>query len=311
MKDNRTSQTGSPRFHGIIPPLVTPLRPNRELDIEGLERLIEHVISGGVHGVFMLGSTGEAPSLSQRARRELVDHACRIVRGRVPVVVGITDTAFEESVDLARHAAKAGAAALVVTAPFYYLIGQAELTSYLEHLVAELPLPVLLYNIPKLTKVELETETVRRMMGIERVVGIKDSSGDLKYLQELLSLAKDRRDWSVLVGDEILLVDTVTRGGHGGVMGGANYYPQLYSRLYEATAQGNVARQAALVKELSALSDIHRVGTYVSGGIRGIKFALSLMGICGDGVAEPLMPLDDSEKERVRAALAKTELLKR
>ncbi len=305
------SQTDSQRFHGIIPPLVTPLRSNRELDIEGLEKLIEHVIAGGVHGVFMLGSTGEAPSLSQRARRELVDHACRIVQGRVPVFIGITDTSFDESMELARHAAKAGATAVVVTAPYYYLIGQSELKTYLEHLVAELALPVLLYNIPKLTKVALETETVRRMMEIQRVVGIKDSSGDLNYLQELLSLAKNRRDWSVLVGDESLLVDTVTRGGQGGVMGGANYYPRLYVDLYEAAAHADAARQATLSKELSALSDIHRVGTYVSGGIRGIKFALSLMGICGDSVAEPLMSLNESEQERVRAALAKTGLLKR
>jgi 2-dehydro-3-deoxy-D-pentonate aldolase len=310
MKDNDLSPTGVRQFHGVIPPLVTPLRSRDKLDVEGLDRLIEHVISGGVHGVFMLGSTGEAPSLSHRAQRELVDHACRAVRGRVPVFVGITDTAFEESVELALHAAEAGATALVVTAPFYYLIEQTDLVSYLEHLVAELPLPLLLYNIPKLTKVPLETETVRKFMEVDGVVGIKDSSGDLKYVRELLALAKGRRDWSVLVGDEGLLVDAVTGGGQGGVMGGANYHPRLYVDLYEAAAKGDKARQSALLKELSALTEIHRVGTYVSDGIRAIKGALALMGICGDCVAEPLRSLDESEKERIRAALAKTKLLK-
>jgi 2-dehydro-3-deoxy-D-pentonate aldolase len=306
---NKIENSG-PLYRGIIPPLVTPLRAPDQLDIEGLERLIEHVIAGGVHGVFVLGSTGEAPSLSYRVRRELIDHACRIVRGRIPVLVGTSDTAFAESVSLAKHAAGAGVQALVVTSPYYYLIGQAELTQYFEHLVAELPLPVLLYNIPKLTKVPLEPETVERMMQLERVVGIKDSSGDGKYLEQLLTLAKTRKDWSVIVGDEGLLSECVRRGGHGGVMGGGNYHPRLYVDIYEAASLGDEARLAALSKELAVLSEIHRLGAYVSGGIRAIKFALSLVGICGECVAEPFGPLDESAKERVRATLAKMERLK-
>jgi 4-hydroxy-tetrahydrodipicolinate synthase len=261
--------------------------------------------------VFVLGSTGEALSLSNRLRREVVEQACRIVRGRVPVLVGITDTVFEESVSLARQAAESGAQALVVTAPYYYVIGQAELTSYLEHLVAELPLPLLLYNIPKLTKVPLEPETVHRLMQSDRVVGIKDSSGDMNYVQELLTLAKARKDWSVIVGDESLLVDTVKKGGHGGVLGGGNYSPRLYVDLYNAAVRGDEAWLSALARETALLTDIHRVGTYVAGGIRGIKFALSLMGICGDCVAEPLGSLSEPEKEQIRIALSKTNLLKK
>ncbi len=279
MKADELNKGVQPKFRGVIPPLITPLRTSHELDVSGLEKLLEHVIAGGVHGVFVLGSTGEALSLSNRLRREVVERACRIVRGRVPVLVGITDTVFEESVSLARHASEMGAQALVVTAPYYYVIGQAELTSYLEKLVAELSLPLLLYNIPKLTKVPLETETVRRLMQSDRVVGIKDSSGDMNYVQELLTLGKARKDWSVIVGDESLMVETVKKGGHGGVLGGANYVPKVYVETYNAAVQGDDAKLAALAKETSLLTDIHRVGTYVSGGIRGIKFALSLMGI--------------------------------
>ncbi len=311
MNEDASNKNVQPKFHGVIPPLVTPLRSSRELDVAGLEKLLEHVIAGGVHGVFVLGSTGEALSLSNRLRREVVGHSCRIVRGRVPVLVGITDTVFEESVNLARHAADLGAQALVVTSPYYYVIGQAELTSYLEHLVAELPLPLLLYNIPKLTKVPLEPETVRKLMQSDRVVGIKDSSGDMNYVQELLTLAKVRKDWSVIVGDESLLVETVKRGGHGGVLGGANYSPRLYVDLYDAAVRHDEARINALLEETSALTDIHRVGTYVSGGIRGIKFALSLMGICGECVAEPFGTLNELEKEKIRVALSKTNLLKK
>src|ERR1700722_3121264 len=115
--------TPSSSFHslrGIIPPVVTPLLGRDELDAAGLERLIEHMLAGGVHGLFLLGTTGEAPGLSYRLRREFIERACRQVAGRVPVLVGITDTAFVEALNLARFAAEAGAQALVLAPPFSY-----------------------------------------------------------------------------------------------------------------------------------------------------------------------------------------------
>src|SRR4051812_8767861 len=124
----------SGRFSGIIPPLVTPLCDRDRLDHGGLERLVEHVVGGGVSGVFILGTTGEAPSLGYRLRRELIERVCRLTAGRVPVLVGITDTAFVESVDLARSAADAGAAAVVLSTPYYFPVGQTELTAYVRNL---------------------------------------------------------------------------------------------------------------------------------------------------------------------------------
>src|SRR6266478_8353138 len=107
-----------PNYHGIIPPMVTPLRRRDELDVPGLERLLEHILAGGVHGLFVLGTTGEAPSLSYRLRRELIERTCRQVAGRVPVLVGITDTAFVEAVQLSHFAAETGAQALVLAPPY-------------------------------------------------------------------------------------------------------------------------------------------------------------------------------------------------
>ncbi len=126
---------------GIVPPLVTPLTDRDTLDVEGFERLIERLIGGGVGGLFVLGTTGEGRSLSYRLRREVVSVACRVARGRVPVLVGITDTAFVESVELARHSAEVGADALVAAPPYYLPEGQPELIEYIRHLLPELPLP--------------------------------------------------------------------------------------------------------------------------------------------------------------------------
>jgi 4-hydroxy-tetrahydrodipicolinate synthase len=115
---------------GIVPPLVTPLLGRDKFDVAGFERLLEHVIGGGVHGVFILGTTGEAPSLSYRLRREVIEQTCKIVRGRVPVLVGITDTSIVEAVNLARYAAESGAQALVTSAPYYFPAGQPELIDW-------------------------------------------------------------------------------------------------------------------------------------------------------------------------------------
>ena len=209
--------------------MVTPLRGRDELDLPGLERLIEHILKGGVSGLFILGTTGEGPSLSYHLRRELIQRTCRQVQGRVPVLVGITDTAFVESLDLARHAAAAGADALVLAPPYYLPEGQPELQEYLDHLVAQLPLPLFLYNTPKLTKVQYELGALRWAMEQPRVIGLKDSSKSMSYFHDAVGLLKHRPDWSLLIGPEELLADALLAGGHGGVPGGANLFPSSTS----------------------------------------------------------------------------------
>ena len=194
--------TEQARLKGIVPPLITPLKDRDTLDIAGLEKLIEHVIGGGVHGLFVLGTTGEGPSLGYRLRTELIERVCRQVAGRIPVVVGITDTAFVESAKLSRIAAEAGAAGVVLSTPYYFPAGQTELEQYVRKLVPELALPVLLYNMPSLTKVWFEIETLRRLSELDRVVGVKDSSGDMDYYSDLCRLQSERPDWSFLIGPE-------------------------------------------------------------------------------------------------------------
>src|SRR6185436_8956055 len=163
---------------------------------------------------------------------------CQIVRGRVPVLVGITDTSMVESVNLARHAAAAGAQALVTAAPYYFPEGQPELIDFVQDLVPQLPLPLYLYNMPQMTKVTFEPETIRQLTQIEGLVGLKDSSGDVNYYRQLVEVAKARPDWRVFVGPEHLLVETLRLGGHGGVNGGAQIDPHLLVGLYNATVQG-------------------------------------------------------------------------
>jgi len=284
--------------------MITPLRDRDKLDTEGLERLVEHILAGGVSGLFILGTTGEGPALSYRLRRELIWRVCKQVNHRVPVLVGITDTAFVESVNIARSAAESGASAVVLAPPYYLPEAQPELQEYLNHLVPELSLPLFLYNMPALTKVQFELETIRRAMDQPRIIGFKDSSGDLDYFKNVAGLIPRRPDWSIFIGPEEKLFDSLQLGGHGGVSGGANLFPKLYVRLVEAYQAGDLARARELQKQVLRVSDaFYHIGKYSSSIIKGIKCALACLDVCDDFMAEPFHRFRAGEHEVVKAHL--------
>ena len=296
-------------LRGIIPPMVTPLIEQDRLDVEGLPRLIEHILAGEVHGLFILGTTGEAPSLSHELRRELIQRTCREVDGRVPVLVGITDTSFSESVSIARLAADAGASAVVLAPPYYFPADQPELLEYLTHMAVQVPLPMFLYNMPSHTKLIYEPDTVRKAADIAGIVGLKDSSGNMFYFHQLQLLLEDRTDFSLLVGPEGLLAEALLQGGHGGVAGGANIFPRLYVDLYNA----------AVSRDLEAVLDMHRkimriyatlysVGQHNSSFMKGVKCVLSCKGICSDFMAEPFHRFGTNERAQVEAYIDELEL---
>lgn len=294
-------------FHGIIPPMVTPLSDRDTLDVEGTQRLVEHLLSGGVHGIFILGTTGEAPSLSYRLRRDLITRVCQLVAGRVPVLAGITDTSFVESVHLAQHAAESGAAAVVLSTPYYFPAGQTELTNYVRNLTPQLPLPLMLYNMPSLTKVWFELETLQELAKLEQIVGIKDSSGDMDYFGRLMSLREIRPDWSIMLGPEAKIPEAIQLGGDGAVTGGANVFPTLFVQCYQAAIDGDSLRLAELSQTINDFQNIYEIGKYASRYIKATKCALSLQGICDDFMAEPFDRFHAPERARVQAIVQEIE----
>lgn len=294
---------------GIIPPMVTPLAAPDRVDIPGADRLVDHLIAGGVHGLFILGTTGEGPSLPYRLRRELIAAVCRRASSRVPVLVGVTDTAFAEALAIAESAATAGAAAVVLAPPPYFRASQEELLGYLRRFASASPLPVVLYNMPGLTKLSLEPETVHAAAAHERIIGLKDSSGDLIYFHRVQHLMRTRPDFTLLVGPEELLAESVLVGGHGGVNGGANLLPELYVSLFTAAREGNLTEMRQRHAQVIALS--HALYGVAGGGvsmIRSLKAALYLRGLCHDAMAEPFTRPTAAERERVAECLAALEL---
>lgn len=298
------SLNNSAPLRGVVPPLVTPLTKDYGLDLAGLKRLIEHTLSGGVHGLFILGTTGEGPSLPYQLRTALIESTCEIVNGRVPVLVGVTDTSLCEAVDMTRVAGAAGADAVVYAPPCYFPASQAELENAVRKIAGESPLPVVLYNMPDLTKTRYEIETVDALMNESNIMGVKDSSGDLAYFRRLVEVCKQRSEWSVMIGPEHLLAQAIDIGGHGGVSGGANVCPELFVNLYEAARRRDEHRVVELQRQLYILNGLYCLGTETGmGTIQGIKASLACMGICEELLCPPYATLASDKHELLEEIL--------
>jgi 4-hydroxy-tetrahydrodipicolinate synthase len=291
-------------LRGLITPLVTPFllsdHPEPALDVAALERIIEHVLTGGVHGIFLLGSTGEFPSLGREMRQEIVRRTCEVTNQRVPVLVNISDTAISESLRLADTAAESGADAAVIAAPYYFEHSQSDLLDYLERITKRITLPLFLYNIPHLTKTSFDPATVRRAADMPGIVGIKDSTGDLAYLEKTVAALHDRPDFTVLIGPEELLLEAMKRGAMGGVCGGSNLKPKLFVDLYNAIASGETDRAEGLQRQVKDLGRaLYSVGYRGGSYMRGIKAAMALAGLCRPEAAPPFAPFSKEEYAEV------------
>jgi len=284
-----------PVLRGIVTAMVTPLKDQSTLDHAGLERLIEHLIAGGVHGIFPLGTTGEAPALPAKLRHEVVELTCRQVAGRVPVVIGVTDTSLVEAARLAAKAKECGATAIATAPPFYYSVTQAEILHYCEKLIEQVHIPLLLYNAPGNTHHKLSLEIVMKAAQIENVIGLKDSGMNMGYFHEVQAALNGRKDFSLLVGPEDLLAECVLLGGHGGMAAGSNLYPRLFVDTYNAAVKGDMP----LVRDLH--SQIMAFGKAVNRAnpLRGLKCGLELLGICSSLLTEPLAPYTEEESRSV------------
>jgi len=292
---------------GIVPPLVTPLRDNETLDVPSLERLINRLIEGGVHGLFILGTTGEEQSLSYKVRQQMIRETCRINNNRLPVLVCITDTSLVESIKLANIAAESGASGLVSAPPYYFATGQPELAQFYEELIPQLPLPVYLYNMPTHVKVNFTPATVARLSLMPQVIGMKDSSANAVYFQSVMYALQriGRDDFAMFCGPEEITGECILMGANGGVNGGANMFPELYVAMYKAATEGDILEMRRLQRYIMQISStIYNIGQHGSSYLKGLKCACNLLGIIDDDfVASPFYKFNLPERVKVQQAL--------
>ena len=295
-------------LRGVIPPLVTPVDEEGEVDRGSLARRIGFLLDAGVDGLFVGGSTGEVALLDSAARRTVVEVAVATAGGRVPVLAGAVDTGTRRVIEQARDAARLGADAVVVTAPFYVAPNDAEIVAHYRTVAAAVDVPVIAYDIPSAVGVRLAPPVAAELAESKLVVALKDSSGDLAGMRE--TLRRVPPGFPVLTGSEVIADVSVALGAAGIVPGLGNVDPHGYVRLYRAAATGDLEAARAEQDRLSRLftiisvADRTRIG-FTAGALGSFKAALALRGVIGHpGTLPPLSPLIPSETAAIREILA-------
>lgn len=304
----------SPDLAGIIPPLTTPLTVEADVDVASLERLCTFLLEAGVDGLFVCGSSGEVSLLSDAQRTKAIEVAVKTASGQVPVLAGVIDTGTARVIDHARAAAKAGADAVVATPPFYVAPNVDEVVRHYRLLAAAVEVAVVAYDIPSATHSPLSNAVVERLARDKTVVALKDSSGDLDGFRTHLASTADTA-LRVFTGSETMADVALQLGAHGAVPGLANVDPHGYIRIRRAADAGDWAAAAAEQERLRRIftivdvADRNRIG-FTAGALGAFKAAQYLRGVIDiPRCADPLLPLEDSEIDAVRAILEREGVL--
>ena len=281
---------------GSITALVTPFRDGA-IDEDAYQALINRQIEAGTHGVVPGGTTGESATLSHAEHKRLIELCVEAAAGRVPVIAGAGSNATDESKELAKFAEDAGADALLTVTGYYNKPSQAGLIAHFTALHDATRLPIVLYNVPGRTVANLSVETIGALSRLERIIGLKDATGDLARvaLQRLAS----GEDFIQLSGEDMTAVGFNAMGGKGCIGVTANVAPGLCAEMQTASLSGDLTRAVAIQDKLSPLHEV--IFSDTSPG--PVKYAMSLMGLCTDDVRLPLVTPPDNVKERVREVL--------
>ncbi len=296
-------------LRGIIPPLITPMRDGA-VDMAALARLIDHVVDGGVHGIFVAGTTGEYSMLSDSQWSDLLNATVASARGRVPVLMGITRDSTAETVAAAEQAGEAGADIVVANTPAYFGVNQSEVAAHFERVADASPLPVMLYNIPQNTGNPIGYDTVMRLSDHPNIMGLKDSSGALEGLRYLKRRLGDGA-FGVYLGTDVLGDVCIQLGLDGTVPSVANVVPRLVVDAWDAAESGDFERSGRLHTIVASYSRIYDLGRQGSGGqfVAAIKRALAMRGLdCGDPIP-PVQPATEKEAEAIERVLAAADAL--
>lgn len=302
------------KFHGVIPPVVVPLAPDYTVDWPSYTKVLEHLIQGGVHGLFVLGSTSEVVFHDEATRRKIIGHSVKVAAGRLPVLAGVIDPATERVIGHARAAKAAGAAAIVVTAPFYTRTSGPETEDHFRYIADAVDLPVVAYDIPVCIHSKLDRAMVVRLAREGVIAGLKDSSGDDGNLRYVMADLADRPDIFLMTGSEIVVDAVLAMGAHGVVPGLGNVDPAGYVRLWDAAQRGDWAAAKVEQARLCRLFEIVWQGTprtsAGASGVGGFKTAMRRLGVIETNLmARPQRALNAEETARVEAILAAVGLI--
>ncbi|WP_108460587.1 dihydrodipicolinate synthase family protein [Devosia naphthalenivorans] len=303
-----------PMFTGVVPPVVTPLNADFTVDYASFTRVLEHLIDGGVHGLFVLGSTSEVVFHDADARKSILEHAIKITNGRVPVLVGTIDPTTDRVINHSRIAKSAGADAVVVTAPFYARTNQSETIDHFRYIKDAVDLPIIAYDIPVCVGLKLDRKTTVTLAREGAIAGLKDSSGDDGNLRYVLADMQDDANFFGMTGSEIVVDSVLAMGAHGVVPGLANVDPHGYVKLWNLVQSGDFAGARTEQERLCKLFEIVWISSARtsagSAGVGAFKTAMRQLGIIANNtMARPQRHLNAEETSKVDAILKATGLL--
>ena len=291
---------------GIIPAVITPLTGDGRLNERAMRKLLNHLISGGVHGLFVVGSTGEFYGLTPEEKRDIFMITMDEVKGRVPVYAGTNGITTRETVMLTQIAEECRVDAVSVLTPMFVTPTQDQLIKHYRTIAENTSLPVILYNNPPKTSVSLSPATVAKLAEIGNIAGIKDSSGDLTVTAEYIRLTQHTDNFSVLVGRDTLIYGALCYGAAGSITACANVAPRLCADIYEKFIAGDLKGSLEAQFALAPLRISFSLGTFPA----VIKESLNMLGIEAGPCMEPAGPITDDERVKLRKVLTDMGLLK-
>ena len=289
--------------YGIIPPIVTPLDEDETLNEASLRQLVNHMIENGVHGIFPTGSTGEFWAFDQKEKSRIFEVVVDEVGGRLPTYAGTMAESTREAVTLTRMAEEVGVDAAIILTPYYISPSPQELYDHYTTIARSTSLPIVIYNNPGRTGVSLDPETLSRLVQIENIVGIKDSSGDLSLTEEYVHVTPD--DFAVLMGRDNLILPGLQRGCVGTVAATANIVPGLVVEIYERFKSGDIAGAQEAQERLSPLRQAFTLSTFPA----VIKEAVNLIGIPPGPACKPVRPMSEEAKDQLTQLLKNLSVL--
>lgn len=289
--------TTAPRFTGSIPALVTPFRDGA-LDEEALRALVDWQIENGSSGLVPVGTTGESPTLSHAEHKRVVEIVIDEAKGRVPVIAGAGSNSTSEAIELARHADQAGADAVLVVTPYYNKPTQAGLYAHFKAINDAIGVPIIIYNIPGRSVIDMSVETMARLYELPNIVGVKDATANMTRVS--LQRQAMGPDFVQLSGEDATALGFMAHGGHGCISVTANAAPRLCADFQKACIAGDYAAALAIQDRLMPL----HTALFVETNPSPVKYALAAQGRMSDEVRLPMVPVSDATKQAVRAALA-------
>ncbi len=291
-------------FRGLYTAIVTPFTVNENVDEQALKKLIDFNLAGGVDGIVPCGTTGESPTLTHDEHDRVIELTIEHINGRAKVLAGTGSNSTREAVRLSKHARRSGADALLLVTPYYNKPTQEGMYRHFREIAESVSIPSIIYNIKGRTGVNLETDTlVRLMTDCSNIVGVKEASGDLNQMKDVI--ARKTKEFSVLSGDDNMTLPLIKAGGDGVISVASNIIPDRMARLVKLALAGKMAEAEAVEKELAPLFGVEFVETNPI----PIKYMLSLKGMCNEVYRLPICELRPPSKEKVQAVMKQMGLL--